>query len=208
LCEELGVRFEIMGTNIKKWPVGSPAQSALDALTALMMSERIGPDVVEAIEVQLPSRSARTVDSAAAPNLNVQHLMAVLLVDGALTFDSIHDEARMLDVRIRDLRAKIALTPSEELARAMPRRQAIVSVKTRDGRSVSKRTVAVRGTADNPMSQTEVEAKALDLIGGVLGAQRAKAVVRAMASLETAPDVATLRRLWQPAASGRAGRPT
>jgi 2-methylcitrate dehydratase PrpD len=208
LCEELGERFEIMGTNIKKWPVGSPAQSALDALTALMASEAIGPHDVGAIEVQLPSRSARTVDSAAAPNLNVQHLMAMLLVDGALTFDSTHDEARMQDARIRELRAKIALTPSEELARAMPRRQAIVSVKTLDGRSVSKRTVAVRGTADNPMSQTEVEAKALDLIGGVLGAQRAKAVVRAMAALETVPDVATLRRLWQPAARERAGRPT
>src|SRR5262249_17994405 len=28
LSEELGDRFEIMGTNIKKWPVGSPAQAA------------------------------------------------------------------------------------------------------------------------------------------------------------------------------------
>jgi 2-methylcitrate dehydratase PrpD len=208
LCEELGERFEIMGTNIKKWPVGSPAQSALDALTALMMSERIGPDVVEAIEVQLPSRSTRTVDSAAAPNLNVQHLMAMLLIDGSLTFDSIHDEARMQEAQIRDLRAKIALTPSEELARAMPRRQAIVSVKTRDGRSVSKRTVAVRGTADNPMTQAEVEAKASDLIGGVLGARRAQAVVRAVAGLETVADVAALRRVWQLAAGAHRGRTT
>src|ERR1700674_2490171 len=29
LSEELGQRFEILGTNIKKWPVGSPAQAAL-----------------------------------------------------------------------------------------------------------------------------------------------------------------------------------
>ena len=84
----------------------------------------------------------------------------------------------------------------------MPRRQAIVSVKTRDGRTLSKRTVAVRGTADNPMSQAEVEAKAFDLIGGVLGTRRAKALLRVIANLETVPDVATLRRLWRPSARG------
>jgi 2-methylcitrate dehydratase PrpD len=206
LCEELGQRFEIMATNIKKWPVGSPAQSALDALTGLMAEERIGPHDVDAIEVMLPSRSARTVDNAPAPELNVQHLLALLLIDGKLSFESIHDRERMLDPKILALRAKIALVPSEELANAMPRRQAIVSVKTHGGRSLSKRTVAVRGTADNPMSQPEVEAKALDLIASALGMRRARAIVRAMASLETIQDVTLLRRLWQPATAAKRGR--
>jgi len=206
LSEDLGQRFEIMATNIKKWPVGSPAQSALDALTGLMAEERIGPDDVDAIEVALPSRSARTVDNAPAPELNIQHLLALLLIDGRLSFDSIHDRARMQDPNILVLRAKIALVPSEELAHAIPRRQAIVSVNTRDGRSLSRRTVAVRGTADNPMSQPEVEAKALDLIASVLEMRRARAIVRAMSSLETISDVTSLRRLWQPATTAQAGR--
>jgi 2-methylcitrate dehydratase PrpD len=206
LCEELGQRFEILATNIKKWPVGSPAQSALDALTELMSEERIGPNDIDAIEVALPSRSARTVDNAPAPELNVQHLLAMLLVDGTLTFDSIHDRERMQDPKVLALREKISLKPSEELAQAMPRRQAIVSIRTRDGRSLSKRLVAVRGTADNPMSQGEVEAKALDLIGGVLGTRRARAIVRTMAGVEAVPDVTSLRRLWQPAAVSQRGR--
>jgi 2-methylcitrate dehydratase PrpD len=205
LAEELGQRFEIFATNIKKWPVGSPAQSALDALTALVTSERIGPGDIESIEVHLPARSARTVDNAPMPNLNVQHLMAMLLIDGTLSFATIHDQERMQDAGILALKAKIALVPSEELAQAMPRRQAIVAAKTRDGRSLSQRTVAVRGTADNPMTQAEVEAKAFDLIGGVLGARRAKALLRAMAKLETVPDVAALRRLWQSASKVEPG---
>ena len=65
------------------------------------------------------------------------------------------------------------------------------------------RTRAVRGTADNPMSQAEVEAKAFDLIGSVLGARRAKAILSAIGSLETVSDIAALRRLWQP--SGKSG---
>jgi 2-methylcitrate dehydratase PrpD len=97
------------------------------------------------------------------------------------------------------------LVESDELAQAMPRRQAIVAVKTRDGRSLSKRVLAVRGTADNPMSQAEIEAKAFDLIGSVLGTRRAKAILRAIGSLETVPDVVALRRLWQP--SSKTGVP-
>ncbi len=48
------------------------------------------------------------------------------------------------------------------------------------------------------MSQGEVEAKAFDLIGSVLGARRAKAILRAIGGLETVPDVVALRILWQP----------
>jgi 2-methylcitrate dehydratase PrpD len=124
--------------------------------------------------------------------------MAMLLVDGTLSFDTIHDRARMQNPAILALRAKIALVPSEELTHAIPRRQAVVTVRTRDGRSMSRRTAAVRGTADNPMTQGEVEAKAFDLIGGALGTRRAHAILRAMANLETVPDVTALRRLWQP----------
>jgi len=206
LSQELGQCFEIMATNIKKWPVGSPAQAALDALTALMQSDGIGPGDVESIEVHLPGRSARTVDNAPMSNLNLQHLMAMLLVDGALSFDSIHAQERMEEPAIFSLRRRIVLVESEELAQARPRRQAIVAVKTRDGRSLSKRVLAVRGTADNPMSQAEVEAKAFDLISSVFGARRAKAILRAIARLETVPDVVALRRLWQP--SGKTGMAT
>ncbi|HEY6256392.1 MAG TPA: MmgE/PrpD family protein [Xanthobacteraceae bacterium] len=200
LSAELGQRFEILGTNIKKWSVGSPAQSALDALTVLIETARIGPADVESIELHLPSRSARTVDNAAMPAINVQHLMALLLIDGTLSFKTIHDAGRMQEPAILALRRKIALVPSDELMRARPRRQAIVTVKTRDGRCLDHRSVAVRGTADNPMSQAEVEAKAFDLIADVLGAHRAKAILRAIGTIEAVPDVTTLRRLWQPPA--------
>jgi 2-methylcitrate dehydratase PrpD len=203
LCEALGERFEIMHTNIKKWPVGSPAQSALDAMTALMQEEQIGPGDIDAIQVHLPTRSARTVDNAPMPDVNVQHLLAMLLVDGELSFHTIHDRERMQDPEILALRRRITIVPSEELMHARPRRQAIVEAKTPDGRSLSRRTLAVRGSADNPMDQTEVETKARDLISSVLGLRRARAIVRAVAQLETIPDVTALRRLWQPPAKLR-----
>ena len=80
---------------------------------------------------------------------------------------------------------------------AKPPRQAIVEVTLRDGRTLSHRTRAVRGTADNPMSRTEVEAKALDLMAPVLGTARANEVIAAVARLDSFGPVSGLRALLQ-----------
>ena len=205
LIDGLGERFEILATNIKKWSVGSPAQSALDALTNLMESAKPKPEDIASIRVHLPTRSARTVDKAPMPDVNVQHLMALLLVDGSLNFHSVHDHARMRDPAVLAVREKIELVPSEELAVARPRRQAIVELKLRDGRDLTHRTRAVRGTPDNPMTQAEVEAKALDLMADVLGAERAQELVAACRTIERARDLSDFRRYWELAPRGHAG---
>jgi 2-methylcitrate dehydratase PrpD len=103
----------------------------------------------------------------------------------------------MDDPSVRAMRAKIELVPSEELLHARPRRQAVVEIALRDGRTLSHRTRAVRGTADNPMTRAEVEAKALDLMTGVLGPQRAGRLVEVCRAISSVPDMCGLRALWQ-----------
>jgi 2-methylcitrate dehydratase PrpD len=207
LAIALGERFKILSTNIKKWSVGSPAQSALDALTCLMEREKLALGEIAAIRVHLPTRSARTVDNAPMPDVNVQHLLALLLVDGRLTFHSVHDAGRMGDQAILAVRRKIELIPSQELMEARPRRQAIVEIALRDGRELSHRTIAVRGTADNPMTGAEVEAKALDLMADVLGAERAGKLVMACRSIERSRDMSEFRRLWEASAPAQVESP-
>jgi 2-methylcitrate dehydratase PrpD len=196
LCHGLGDRFEILNTNIKKWPVGSPVQAALDSLLSLMEAEHVLAGDVDKIEVQLPGRSARTVDNAPSSNLNLQHLLAMLLVDGKLTFDSIHDQSRMQDPALLPLRSRIAVAESEELAQARPRRQAIVAIRLRNGGVLSHRTFAVRGAADNPMSAAEVETKAFDLVSSVIGSQRAQEIIDVVRRIDTVADMVDLRRVW------------
>jgi 2-methylcitrate dehydratase PrpD len=200
LADALGERYEILATNIKKWSVGSPAQAALDALSHLMGNTAFTAGDAAAIRVQLPARSARTVDNAPMPDVNVQHLVALLLADGTLTFQSVHDHARMQDPAVLAIRRRVELTPSQELMEAKPPRQAIVEVTLRDGRLLSHRTRAVRGTADNPMERAEVEAKARDLMAGVLGPEQAQEFVEAIRTIEYSPDVSELRRCWEGAA--------
>lgn len=195
LIEALGERFEIVQTNIKKWCVGSPIQAALDSLEGLMSEHGITARDIDVIDVHLPSAHSRTVDNRPMPNVNIQHLLAVMLTDGTISFASSHDEARMTDPVVAALRSRIRIVASEELEHAKPPRQAIVEVVTVDGRKLSRRTVAVRGTADNPMSREEVIAKARDLIAPVLGLRKCDRLIRQVTAIEGVSDMASLRPL-------------
>ena len=49
---ERSKRFEILGTNIKKWSAGSPAQSAIDALLHLMETKGLAARNIKAVKAR------------------------------------------------------------------------------------------------------------------------------------------------------------
>jgi len=95
------------------------------------------------------------------------------------------------------IRKLVEAVPNQELVTAVPARQAIVKIETADGRTLSHRTYEVRGTPGNPMDQSEVDAKALDLMVPVLSEGRAKELVAAIGNLDRFGPVSGLRRLLQ-----------
>ncbi len=197
LTAGLGGRFEITQAAIKKWSAGAPIQAALDALDSLMHEQGIGAADVARITVRLPDDRIHLVDDREVANLCAQHLLAVLLHDGEIGFAAAHDQARMRDPAILALRQRIRLVPDAELTQALPPRQAIVEIETRDGRRLAHRTRAVRGTPENPMERQEVEAKVLDLLAPVSGAERASALISQIWRIEELASVRSLRPLLQ-----------
>jgi 2-methylcitrate dehydratase PrpD len=197
LVAELGSRFEIMRASIKKWCVGSPIQAALDAVTLLIAEHGLRAEAVRRVIVDMPDDRLHIVDNRAIPDICLQHLLALTLVDGTLTFASAHDAARMADPAVLAVRSRITAVPSAELTAAVPARQAIVAIETTDGRMLRHRTIAVRGTPDNPMDAAEVEAKARDLMAPVIGAERAESLIAAVAAIEQIKDATQLRSLLQ-----------
>jgi 2-methylcitrate dehydratase PrpD len=193
----LGRPHEIARTNIKRWSVGSPAQAVLDALEALIVRYHVKPADVVACRVHLSPRSARVVDGREMPDINVQYLSAVMLLDGTVSFAASHDFKRMKNRQLLAMREKVTLVPDEVLEGVRPPRQAIAEIDLKNGRTVRHRARAVRGTADNPMTVEEVETKARDLIAPVLGSPRARAILRAVADLDKAKSIAKLVALMQ-----------
>jgi 2-methylcitrate dehydratase PrpD len=169
LVDGLGSRFEIMRASIKKWCVGSPIQAVLDAIMAITGGMPQNPDAIDAITLIMPDDRVHIVDDRAMPDVCVQHLAAVALLDGGAGFAAAHDVARMQDPAVRALRARMTLVPSPDLTVAVPARQAIAAIRFAGGEERRHHAVAVRGTPENPMTEDEVEAKVLDLVAPLLG---------------------------------------
>src|SRR5207302_11488545 len=126
LAAGLGEAYEVMNTNIKRWSVGSPIQAPLDALVHLMQENKFGPDDVQRLIVRVAHQGANTTNNRAMPDICMQHLCAVMVLDGTVTFKASHDEKRMRDRKVLARREKVQLSGDEELTRAMPSRQGIV----------------------------------------------------------------------------------
>lgn len=131
------------------------------------------------------------------PDICVQHMMAVMLLDKTASFKAAHDVERMKDSKILAERAKVNLISDENLNQFMPIRVAIVEVELKDGRKFSERVDAVRGTPRNPMTKVEVYDKASDLIGPVIGGSQSKELIAFVNTLEQQQNLDKLSYLLQ-----------
>jgi 2-methylcitrate dehydratase PrpD len=197
LVEKLGERYEITRTNIKKWTVGSPIQAPLDALASFFKQRSFTADDVRKVVVRIASDEADTVSNRDMPDICVEHMVAVMLLDKTATFRSAHDKTRMKDPAVLRQRAKVEVVADPRIDARRPRREAIVEVTLADGTQMSEWVRDVRGTAENPMPRDEVVAKARDLITPVLGAANCAILIEKVLTLESVKDVRELRPALQ-----------
>ena len=183
LDQPIALGDEILGSNIKKWCVGSPVQAPLDSLEALLDSLP-PPDMIRSVSVEVPAKEAFIVDNRDMPNISLQHLVAIYIIDRGLSFASAHDFARMQDPQVAALRAKVKLIPSKPLEESGSR-QAIVTIECETGPALRHHTEHVRGTWGNPMPRVEVDAKARDLIEPLLGRATTEDLLAHLWVLET-----------------------
>jgi 2-methylcitrate dehydratase PrpD len=192
LVHGLGSNYEITRANIKKFCVGSAIQAVLDALLQIIGEHRVTADDVDRLVARVPENGGRIVNDRNMPNVNLQYILSAALLDGRLSFAAAHDYERMKDPRVLAVKSRIKLELDPELTHARPRRQGIVEVYTRDGRTLRVHVKSVRGTADNPMSDQEVEAKARDLVAPVLGSEKCEKLLALVKNLERLENVRDL----------------
>lgn len=195
LVEKLGERYEVAQTDIKKWTVGSPIQGPLDAVEAIRGKRRFEADEVERVTVRLAPSVAKVVDNRDIPDICLQHMMAVMLLDRTVSFHAAHDKPRMAEAAALRQRAKVTLVHDEDLAKLLPVRVAIVEMDFTDGSRLAERVAAVRGTPRNPMSRAEVIDKARDLTAPVLGRESSDRLIETVFAIETITDIRRLRPL-------------
>ncbi len=184
LVEELGSRYEIEHTDIKKYSVGAPIQAPLDALLILRERHGLSPADVESMAVSVPDDRVNIVRDREMPDVDLRHVLAVALIDGGMTFAASHDYERMKDPAVLALRERITLIGDPALRTAKVKRGGIVEIAAQDGSRLREHVEMVRGRPANPMSDAEVEQKCTDLMQPVLGAERTKGLIDRIWNLE------------------------
>jgi 2-methylcitrate dehydratase PrpD len=154
-------------------------------------------DDVTSVVVRLAPTVGAVVNNRDIPDICLQHMVAVMLIDKTASFHAAHDKARMQDAVVLRQRRKVTYVPDPSLAALLPARVAVVEITLNDGTQLSERVEAVRGTVRNPMPRVEVVDKARDLIAPVLGPARTATLIETLFAIETVANVRMLRPLVQ-----------
>jgi 2-methylcitrate dehydratase PrpD len=191
----LGSRYFITETAIKPFSVGYPIQAPLDAFLTLQRKHGLTVDNVERIVARLPEDGARVVNDRSMPDINCQHIIALALVKGTVSFDDSHSYEHMKDPKVRAVKERVQLVADPKLMDPAAPRSGLVEVTLRDGRTVSHFTPHAPGTKENPMTTEAVNAKARQLMEPVLGAERTEGLIQRVNALEELKNVSELRPL-------------
>ena len=191
----------IQDTYIKKWPVEYHAQSAVDA--AVELRDEIGGDVnlIESIHLDTfkvsyeiiakdPEKWAPKTRETADHSL--MYIVAAALLDGTITKHSFSQ--RMLDSpEIAALLAKTTLEEDDALTAGYP--EGIpnrITIKTKDGGTLSREVSFPRGHAMNKMTDAEVEGKFLLNVADVWTDEQARRVIDLVWHMDALPNLDAL----------------
>ena len=192
----LGKHYEIMRAGIKRWPVGGPIQGPMHVLRDLILQHGIKAADVEKIIARMPDKELEIVNNRASPDISVQHLLAIMLIDGNVTFKSSHSFRRMQDPKVLAVRKRIEAIGDPALTDAQRRWRCVMEVHLKDGRVLHHQTMASKGSFENPLTPAEENEKALDLLDPILGKKRSAALLDALWNFDKIADVRVLRKLY------------
>lgn len=195
MVADLGRRFYVNETAIKTFSVGYPIQAPLDALLTLRKEHDLTPANVARIVARLPEDGALIVSNRAMPDVNLQYVLAVGLIDGTISFEDSHSQARMKDPQVLAVKDRVELVADRGLLDPEAPRSGRVEVTLHDGRTVTHFTRHPPGTKENPLDTNGVNDKARGLIEPVLGRQRTSDIIRMVNQLETIGNIRDLIRL-------------
>ncbi len=198
LVAALGRRFIVTETSIKPFSVGYPIQAPLSAFLTLQREHGLTVENVERIVVRLPEDGARIVNNRAMPDVNCQHIIALALVDGSISFESSHSHERMKDPEVLLAKQRVELIADPALMDPAAPRSGRVEVSLRDGRGLELFLPHAPGTKENPMDEAQVNEKARSLIAPVLGERRTHELIESFSALEEVANIRELQRLFGP----------
>ncbi|MBZ8134470.1 MmgE/PrpD family protein [Afifella sp. IM 167] len=194
LTDGLGSEWEIARNTYKPYPVGVVLNPVIDACLLLREEDGLKLEDIEAMEVTghplLRQRTDRAeVDTGRATQVSAQHAIAIVLLRGRAGLAEFSDEAAAETLKAG--RPKLAFhdEPGRDIA------SIDLLVRTRDGRELKREIRAALGSARNPLSNAQLEAKLADAARLVGFARDTRRLAEAIWNIDTAEDAGEIMRL-------------
>ena len=192
ITDGLGQRYEAALNSYKPFACGIVLHPAIDAAIRLRDENKLTADQIERVELKvhplvLELTGKKTPTTGLEGKFSVYHAVAAAMVYGRV------GEPEFSDRAVRD-RAVIALRERVTAAvdQTVKEDQVRISVWLNDGRRLDKFIEHAIGSASNPMSDAQLEAKFKGLVDGIVPADR---IIDFCWNLEKAQDAARLARL-------------
>ncbi len=209
-----GVRDELIGrlasrapfarikdVTFKRWPVGSRAQSAIQA--ALEARSAI-PDIASIERVRVETQPAvyqHLVASRKDPwapfsretaDHSLPYIVAAAVIDGTVNPDSF-DVEKVLDPRRKDFLQKVEVAACDDLAGASSGEfLSRIEIHTRDGFVARGRSRPPPGHPAQPFTEAEVIGKLQENAAAVLGDERCRRLTETVLTIDRLDDIAAL----------------
>jgi 2-methylcitrate dehydratase PrpD len=202
VADDLGERWEILDTGItvKLYPSCAGTHPTLDALLDLKRHGRFTAEDVEAIEIGVdPIVPTILIHDRPSTGLEGKFSMpfcaAAAVVHGHVGIETF-SPSHLQDQAVRAVQSRVTMTVDPSLdAAAPPLTQSRVSVRLRDGRTLTAAADGARGYPDRPASDDELAEKFLSCAAAALPREQACAALTALRKIEAAPDVRALMDL-------------
>ena len=198
LLDGLGTKWEgVAGLAVKPYPCVSFLHPALDALSEIVASRGVESQDIAELELRFARSGCHCVDGNPLKGHCAQYVLPVFAAAGRLDFTDLFEDRRESDPEIRRLAAAARVVPDDgELEERFPDFYiGEITLKLRDGRTLSGRGEVARGYPERPLSTAEVKAKFDDVLSGVIGPDERRALAAAaweIGSAESAGPLAAL----------------
>ena len=189
ITDGLGDRWEIVANAYKPYPCGVVLFPVIDGCLELREHHGLVADRIARVTVRghplLRIRTGRPdPKSGRDAKVSVQHSVAVAFLYGAAGLAQYAD-ACVVAPLVLEFRRKVTVEEDS----AVPVETAFVAVETTDHRRLETHVTKARGTTARPMSDDELEAKFRSLAAHGAPGFGAHQLLRALWSLDRAPDV-------------------
>jgi 2-methylcitrate dehydratase PrpD len=200
ITDNLGNPYEILVNGVKGYPSILASHTSIKAVTDIVQLEHIDPRTIKSIAVKTYNKVEESFcnydpQTLLAARLSVPFCIALAAVDGFVTLKNFTED-RVHDPAIRALMSKVSVTGDPELNALYPEKfPAHVALKIHDGTVFTQDEYYPKGSANNPLTETEFEEKFMSLVTNTMSEEQGRRILNAvsrMQSMEAMSELATL----------------